>query len=223
MLSLKTDQIEKYFLLFIRYGEFTMVPVCEFIANLALIESALSRSDLTMGSIIECGTWRGGMAAALVHLLGPNREFHFFDSFQGLPPATEEDGPDALCWQQNPSGPRYFNNCTASRRELDSVMRLVPHHNCSVNVYEGWFKDTFVTAQTGPISVLRLDADWYNSYMLCLDTFWPRLLPGAIVIIDDYYCWEGCRKAVHQFLAREKAVEAICQTPFAGVAYIVKK
>ena len=213
----------KYFLIFIRYRKFTIIPMCEFMENLALIEDAFSKSNLTGGCIIECGTWRGGMAAALVHLLGPKRKFHFFDSFQGLPPATEEDGPDALRWQQNRSGPRYFSNCKTSRREFDSTMRLVPHHNCSVNVYEGWFEDTFLTAQTGPISVLRLDADWYNSTMLCLETFWPRLLRGAIVIIDDYYCWEGCRKAVHQFLAREKAVEAIRQSAFGGVAYILKQ
>ncbi len=53
--------------------------------------------------------------------------------------------------------------------------------------------------------------------------FWDRLLPGAVVLIDDYDAWEGCRKAVHAFLAARDAPEAIRQSRFGKVAYIVKR
>lgn len=220
---LATSRMSHYLSLYSRYQTFTMVRVSEFVANLQLIENAITQHDLNAGCIIECGTWRGGMAAAMVHLLGSDRSYHFFDSFQGLPLVTEEDGAEALGWQQNTTGPRYFNNCTADRSEFNSVMDLIPFTYSFVQVHEGWFEDTFLKAATGPIAVLRLDADWYRSTKICLENFWPRLLPGALVIIDDYYCWQGCRRAVHEYLHRVEATEAIERTCLGGVAYIVKR
>ena len=77
--------------------------------------------------------------------------------------------------------------------------------------------------ETGPVAVLRLDGDWYKSTMQCLDTFWDRVMPGGLVLIDDYYAWEGCTKAVHAFLAKRKAREAIRQSRLGKVAYIVRR
>jgi hypothetical protein len=59
--------------------------------------------------------------------------------------------------------------------------------------------------------------------MAALETFWPHLLPGALVLIDDYYQWVGCRRAVHDFLSRRSATEAIRRTRIGGVAYLVRE
>jgi hypothetical protein len=52
----------------------------------------------------------------------------------------------------------------------------------------------------GTIAVLRLDADWYESTITCLTHLYPHIAPGGIVIIDDYKEWDGCARAVHEFL-----------------------
>jgi O-methyltransferase len=59
--------------------------------------------------------------------------------------------------------------------------------------------------------------------MICLEKFWDHVLPGGVILIDDYYYWEGCAKAVHDFLSRRQAPERIQQGRIAGVAYIVKE
>ena len=59
------------------------------------------------------------------------------------------------------------------------------------------------------IAVLRLDGDWYGSTMTCLEHLFDKVLPGGIVLMDDYYAWEGCSKAVHDFLSARSATEQI--------------
>jgi O-methyltransferase len=59
--------------------------------------------------------------------------------------------------------------------------------------------------------------------MICLRKFWDHVLPGGIVLIDDYHMWDGCSRAVHDFLSEKKAPERITQGRLAGVGYIKKK
>jgi O-methyltransferase len=49
---------------------------------------------------------------------------------------------------------------------------------------------------TEPIAFLRLDADWYNSTMECLDWLFDHVAPGGIIALDDYYTWDGCSRHV---------------------------
>ena len=58
----------------------------------------------------------------------------------------------------------------------------------------------FLVDRIGPIAVLRLDGDFYESTRFCLETLYDRVVPGGYVIIDDYGTFEGCRAAVHEFL-----------------------
>lgn len=57
-----------------------------------------------------------------------------------------------------------------------------------------------MSAKISPIAILRLDADWYASTKVCLDFLFDKVVKGGFVIIDDYLCYEGCRKAVNEFL-----------------------
>ena len=67
-----------------------------YIENLALISRALENSALKDGAFIECGTWKGGMSAGMIEVGGPDRNYFFFDSFEGLPLAKEIDGAAAI-------------------------------------------------------------------------------------------------------------------------------
>jgi hypothetical protein len=67
-----------------------------------------------------------------------------------------------------------------------------------------------------PIAILRLDGDWYDSTLVVLRSLWQFMAPNGVVIIDDYYAWDGCSRAVHDFLydikstARLKQSHGIC-------------
>ena len=193
-----------------------------YLANLYLADKCLAQPAMSGACVIECGTWRGGMAAGLATIGGPARDYHFFDSFAGLPPPTHEDGAYAQRAQQSRDGSLYFDNNTASRAEFMATLAPLDLPRERLHVHEGLFAATFPGAEVGPVAVLRLDADWYSSTLQCLEKFWDRLLPGGLVLIDDYYAWEGCTKAVHAFLAGRGASEPIRESRIGKLAYIVK-
>jgi hypothetical protein len=198
-----------------KYSKFTMVPQQAYIENLQLI---LNYKDFK-GDVVECGVWRGGMIAGIAEILGKDRSYHLFDSFEGLPPAKEIDGTAAITWQSDKDGVNYYDNCTASE---DYARNLLDNLKVNYTINKGWFQETFPLFHNySEISILRLDADWYDSTLLCLEYFFPKVSKGGIIIIDDYYTWEGCSKAVHDYLSREQSNCVIRSG--SGFAYITKQ
>jgi hypothetical protein len=51
------------------------------------------------------------------------------------------------------------------------------------------------------IALLRLDTDTYHSTKAELDHFYPKLVTGGILIIDDYGHADGARRAVDEYMA----------------------
>ncbi len=184
---------------YLKYRPFTMVPLASYARNLSIAKRAAS----VPGCIVECGTWKGGMLAGIAEVLGPDRHYFGFDSFEGLPSAKEVDGETALTWQSNTTAVGYFDNCSASREEAErALLRSGARH---VTFIKGWFENTLPgwTAPE-PIALLRLDGDWYESTMTCLTHLIPQMAPGGLVLVDDYYTWDGCAKAIHDWLSRNQ-------------------
>jgi O-methyltransferase len=199
-----------------RFRNFTMIPKASYLANLQL---AASVSDVH-GCIVECGVWRGGMSAGMAAVLGSGRDYLLFDSFEGLPAAEEIDGQDALNWQSDKTSPTYFGNCTADESFARAAMALAGISNPCI--IKGWFESTVGKAAIpAPIALLRLDGDWYKSTMTCLTQFAPLVAPGGVIVIDDYHTWDGCSRAVHDYLSDHDCSERICSHN--GVCFIRKR
>ena len=49
------------------------------------------------------------------------------------------------------------------------------------------------------IAILRLDTDWYESSKFELETLYNNVVSGGVIIFDDYYHWDGQRRAVDDF------------------------
>ena len=207
-----------------RYAAITMIPRKAYIGNLFLVRRALRDSALAGGSIVECGTWRGGMACGLLAVGGADRDYHFFDSFEGLPSAGALDGARAAAWQAEPGAPRLNNNCAATFEEFSRNVARAALPGQRYEIHRGWFEETLLRfPRSTRIAVLRLDGDWYESTMTCLDNLFDCVMPGGIVLIDDYIHWEGCTRAVHDFLAKRKATEGIRQSRYGAVSWIRKQ
>jgi asparagine synthase (glutamine-hydrolysing) len=56
-----------------------------------------------------------------------------------------------------------------------------------------------------PVAFVHIDGDWYESVMTCLTRLAPRLVPGGVLVIDDYDAWSGCRSAVDEYFADRRA------------------
>jgi hypothetical protein len=52
------------------------------------------------------------------------------------------------------------------------------------------------------ISILRLDTDWYESSKYELEQMYDNVVSGGIIIFDDYYHWDGQRKATDDFFKK---------------------
>ncbi len=194
----------RYFRTYRRFKPFTMIAATPYVANLKI---AMTIRDVP-GAVVECGTWKGGMIAGIAHHLGRHREYWLFDSFEGLPSVETIDGDAAKQWQAETSGAHYHNNCTAAEADARSAMGFAginaPH------VVKGWFENTLTTAQfPDGIALLRIDADWYKSTKCVLDALFPHVRDRGVVIVDDYYTWEGCAKAVHEYLVINNRPERI--------------
>ena len=210
---------EQFRKIYNKFREFTMIPEDEYIRNLLLAEQVVGIE----GSIVECGVWRGGMIAGIASIFGLKRSYYLFDSFEGLPAAAEIDGIAAIKWQSEKDSPLYFDNCKAEMEFAEKAMALSLSSTEKVFYVKGWFNETLTTENFNEnISLLRLDADWYESTMTCLEFFFPKVVPGGLIIIDDYHMWEGCSKAVHDYLSRNNCTERISQFEN-KTAFILKK
>lgn len=176
-----------------------MIAGDDYVENLRLA----TQVQTIQGSIVECGAWRGGMIAGIADVLGSNRHYLLFDSFEGLPPAREIDGKAALAWQADETSPGYHNNCRASEDEARSAMALSAAKTHSI--IKGWFADTLPNVNLSePIALLRLDADWYDSTKCILNHLASRVAPGGMIIVDDYHTWDGCTIAINEFAASRR-------------------
>jgi O-methyltransferase len=83
-----------------------------------------------------------------------------------------------------------------------SVLRRLGVDEARVHLVPGLFEETLVRTDTGPIELLHLDGDWYESTRVCLEVLYDRVVPGGYVVIDDYGFWPGARQATDEFRAR---------------------
>lgn len=200
---------------YLKYRDFTMVPEGLYKGNLTL---AYDHRNV-QGCVVECGVWRGGMIAGMAEIL-PDRMFYLFDSFEGLPDVREIDGPKAVAWQKNKEGETYYDNCKA---QVNFAEQAMTRSGARHSIVKGWFDDKLpATVLESPIAILRLDGDWYDSTMSCMKTLYPQVASGGIVIIDDYYTWDGCSRAIHDYLSSVESPSRIHKT-IEGVPYLIKK
>jgi O-methyltransferase len=223
--AFKLYRLLAYHLIYPRFRDYTMIVRQGFVNNLSLCDEYRS----VPGAVVECGVWRGGMIAGIARLLGNDRDYYLFDSFEGLPPAGDldvrKDGYPAKCWQEDLKKPKWAhltdkNRVVAAEHFAHEAMARAKVDK--VHIVKGWFNETLPKYDGKPIAILRIDGDFYESYMDCFNNLYQYVVKGGIVIFDDYYWWQGATRAVHDFLSANKLAEQIHQH-HDRYAYIVKK
>src|SRR5205814_696228 len=102
------------------------------------------------------------------------RTMWMFDSFEGLPDPGPLDGTEAR---------EYAGKVVASERD---VLEILSKLGVGGEIRKGWFESTVPRAsgEIGPIAVLRLDGDWYESTKVCLENLYELISPGGLFILD---------------------------------------
>ena len=142
------------------------------------------------GALVECGVWKGGVLRLMADT-APGREVWGFDTFEGMTPRGPWDRLNCGKW------PEWVRDLTGRDAvPIDQVRELVPE----ALLVKGDVAHTLPRHAPQQIAVLHLDTDLYESTKAELETLWPRLSPGGIMIVDDYGLWAGSRKALDEFL-----------------------
>ena len=82
-------------------------------------------------------------------------------------------------------------------------MRIAGYYPGDYVIRKGWFENTFKMPLPEKIAFLHIDADWYASVTLALDTFYDRVEDGGIIVLDDFGHWEGCRESYYDFVQKK--------------------
>lgn len=140
------------------------------------------------------------MALVSKQLGAVSRTKWLFDSFEGLPDPTEKDYRNGQVGEViRPIG---RGECLGTIEQVQELMfKKLALPQGEVQLVKGWFQDTVPThrEKVGPIAILRLDGDWYESTKIPLENFYGQVVPGGYVIIDDYATCFGARKATDEF------------------------
>ena len=135
-----------------------------------------------------------------------DRKVILYDTYEGMSQPTEQDKnivgqPASSLLQQSSIEIQDSIWCYSGFEEVKqnlSLSGLLPE--CIIMI-KGKVEDTIPTQlPTKSISLLRLDTDWYESTKHELNYLYPLLNKSGVLIIDDYGHWEGCRKAVDEYV-----------------------
>lgn len=179
-----------------------------YLAPEALWDLALAVLDIERrgigGSLVEAGCALGGSAIVLACSKNATRPLLVFDVFGQIPRPSEKDGPDvweryaviATGQSEGIAGDRYYGyeEDLLGRIERTFLDFGLPTESQGVKLVKGLYRDTL--RLDGAVALAHIDCDWYESVMDCLREIEPRLAPGGRLVIDDFYEWSGCRKAV---------------------------
>jgi O-methyltransferase len=184
------------------------------------------------GAVVECGVWRGGsmmaVAKTLAELGETDVDLYLFDTFEGMTGPTPEDvhwtgrtAADMLA--DEPMNERSTLWAHARLDEVRATMELASYPLSRIHFVKGPVEDTIPAHAPDRVALLRLDTDWYASTKHELVHLYPRLVPGAgILIVDDYGCWRGARQATDEYFQTHRPAPLLVRIDEGGVRLGVK-
>ena len=130
------------------------------------------------GSLVELGTGRGiifsAILAATEDWAQRDNQIFLFDTFSSASMNIETGYQDATLGKS----PVYAVDYETTRKTFDKWGR--------VTLVKGYLPGTLSEVDTGPIGFLHIDLNSHVVEADCLTQLWPKLLPGAVVLLDDY-------------------------------------
>lgn len=169
--------------------------------ELRVILQNLNESLKVDGAIVEFGCYIGTTSLFIKRLLNVNqdsRQFHVYDSFQGLPTKSDKD--------ESPAGEQFKEGeLKATKQQFIEQFKKA---NLGIPIiHKKWFEDITTDEIPDKIAFAFLDGDYYSSIKKSLKLVWPKLTNGSIVVIDDYVSESlpGTKKAVDEWLTENPA------------------
>ncbi len=175
-----------------------------------MLERALSMVTVKDGVYAEFGVFKGETLAFVADRV--DSVVYGFDSFKGL----SED---------------WFVDVKKGHFDLGGKPPAIRTTQENIRLVNGYFADTipeFRKAVSGPFAFLHIDCDLYDSTKAILDGLGDRIVPGTVIVFDEYLNYPGWQnhefKAFQEFCAasnRRYAYKAFCPLWF-SVALVME-
>jgi O-methyltransferase len=178
-------------------------------ANINIIFRLVDCTRSLSGDIAECGVHRGASIIPIAIYLrqnGISKTVYGFDSFQGFDRSIDYDL--GLHGAENADKVLGAFSNTSVRLVLNKAEGLGVD---SIN-----FEDSFSQfPKNVQFCFVHLDVNLYSSYKPCMEFFYPRMVKGGVILLDEYNDppWPGCNLALDEFLADkpEQLQEAVSE------------
>ena len=137
------------------------------------------------GDFVECGVNYGFLSSAIMQLLDWNsldKTFYLLDTFQGIEESQLSDAE------------RHEGALEQNRKHLETAFYVKGVERArknfsewkNVSIIEGAIPGTLPRVLADKIAFLHLDMNCAEPEVAAAEHFWPRLTPGAMVLLDDY-------------------------------------
>ena len=137
------------------------------------------------GDFAECGCLQGHSTYIVSQLIQDHsrsdRLFHVFDSFEGGLSdkiATDTNTRNALTDEQVQAEKQSFAS-------MESQVAAVVSPFTFVRLYKGWIPERFDAVENSRFAFVHIDVDLYEPTLDSLEFFFPRLVEGGCMVIDD--------------------------------------
>ena len=181
------------------------------------------------GSICEFGCAGGESFLNLYFqfssIFSPTPHFFLFDSFEGLPKSDDKTAHAA--WKEGAY--RMDRDMFVQRMDFFRVPKAA--YTITKGFYqESLFTQTARSLPIGPLALVHIDCDFYESTRLAFEFVAKNLQDGTIVLFDDYYCSKGnpalgeCG-AFQQWLSSQRDWSAVPWYDYAifGKAFVISR
>jgi O-methyltransferase len=147
------------------------------------------------GDTAECGVRYGKSSYFVMSALNDrNRPHHLCDSFEGLSTPGDADAETVArrdAWRAG--------DLAADEAIVHEKLKDFPQ----CRFHRGWIPDCFVGLEERRFAFVHIDVDLFEPTLAAFEFFYPRLVPGAVMVCDDYgfASCPGARRAVDEYFA----------------------
>lgn len=167
------------------------------------------------GDTAECGVFEGATSYLVCRARGDAdaSTHHLFDSFEGLSEPASAD---------RPTDARSFAWASGDMAAPEAKVRANLAAEPRVEFHRGWIPERFHEVASRRFRFVHIDVDLYQPTRDATEFFYERLVPGGILVNDDYgsHACPGARRAFDEVMAGRP--ERIIELPTAQ-AFVVKR
>lgn len=155
------------------------------------------------GDFVECGVNTGIYSLAVADyydFASQDRQFYLFDTFCGTPEDQMDD--EELKKRPSDNALRYPDCYDLAKKNFE------PYPN--MHLVRGRVPDTLADSGVERVAYLSIDMNVAQAELEAIKYFWPKLVPGAAVVLDDYG-WNGhkSQKAVMDQFAEDSGFQIL--------------